>query len=176
MFRKFTFYGLGAAILAAFACFAGWGEFKYPNGALRADVAAEPDLANEKVAFLTDYSEAAKEAEQEDKPALIFFMSKNCKYSANMLDHAFLDPQVEKLSRQFVCVQVDINEPANEDVCEDYNVDVSPTIQFVTAKGELLQRLAGEQSGDRLADQMQTALTSVAWRAARAEYRANLFR
>lgn len=177
MFKKIAMYGSSAALLAAFALLAGWADYDpSPAVSLRADVAAEPDAHITRVEFLTDYESGKNLAAQKNKPALIFFMSKNCRFSENMRQSAFLDPKVEELAKDFVCIQVDINDPKNDDVCEEYNVDVSPTIQFVTSKGELLQRLTSEQDGTRLADQMRAALTSVAWRAARAERRVTLMR
>ncbi len=172
MFKKIAMYGSSVALLAAFAFLAGWDDSKSsPVTALRADVAPEPDVQRTEVAFLTDYEAAKRQAARENKPALIFFMSKSCRFSANMREGAFLDPGVEELAKDFICVQVDVNDPVNDDICDEYNVDVSPTIQFVTARGELLQRLTSEQDGEALADQMRAALTSVAWRAARAEAR-----
>lgn len=176
MLRKLLFYCLSVAILATFACLARQGELKMPSDALRADVAAEPDAASESVAFLTDYDEAAEKAARDNKPILLFFMTKNCKFSAAMLRNAFADVQVEKLAKEFVCVQIDMNEEKNGAICDAYNVAVSPTVQFVTAQGAPLQRLASVQSGERLAAQMQIALTSVAWRDARGEEEKALLR
>ena len=176
MLRKITFYGLSVAILFAFAYLSRWGELKFPNDALRADVASEEDVAPESVAFLTDYREATQKAARENKPALLFFMAKNCKFSANMLSDAFANAEVEKLSKEFVCVEIDMTDSRNAQVCEDYKITVTPTVQFVNPQGAPLQRLTSAQTAERLADQMQAALTSVAWRAARQEDRGILLR
>ena len=171
MLRKLAFYGLSVATVVAFVCLAQKNESKFPNASLRADVAAEADLAQENVSFLTDYDLAVGKAEKENKPAMLFFMSKTCKHSANMLNGAFANPQVEKLAKQFVCVQIDMNDPNNDEVCDEFDVVASPTVQFVSSDGVPLQRVAAEQTGEQLATQMQAALTSVAWRASRAEGR-----
>ena len=86
------------------------------------------------------------------------------------------EKKAEKLAKEFVCVQIDMNEEKNGAICDAYNVAVSPTVQFVTAQGAPLQRLASVQSGERLAAQMQIALTSVAWRDARGEEEKALLR
>lgn len=169
MIRKITFYGLSAVVFATFLYLSGWGEFKFPGDALRADAVEETDVQYEKVAFITDYDEALSKAARENKPAMLFFMANNCRFSEEMLAEAFVDPDVERLAQDFVCVELDVNAPENREICEQYNVIGSPTIQFITSRGDLLQRLASAQSGQRLADQMQAALSSAAWRAARAE-------
>lgn len=176
MAKNIALYGLSAVIVAAFAALAGWGESKFPSETLRADVVREQDFAREKIAFMTDFEKTVEKAQEEKKPVLVFFMTKNCPYSANMLSSAFEDPRVERLAKEFVCVMIDIGDPQYDELCNSYNVDASPTVQFTTANGELLQRLVAEQSGDRLAEQMKAALTSVAWRTARAESRGGLLK
>ncbi len=171
MLRKLAFFGLSVATIVAFVCIAQKNESKYLSASLRADVAAETDLAQENVVFLTDYELAVGKAEKENKPALLFFMSKTCKHSVNMLNGAFASSRVEKLAKQFVCVQIDMNDPKNDDICDEFDVVASPTVQFVSASGVPLQRVAAEQTGEQLATQMQAALTSVAWHASRAEER-----
>ncbi len=167
MVRKITFYALCAAGLIAVACLARWDDVKFPSETLRADVATDLDDGNSCVTFLTDYEEATERAIRERKPSLLFFMAKDCKFSSAMLNDAFTDPKVEKLARQFVCVEIDVADSRNEELCDEYNVDASPTVQFLTAEGTPLQRLTSVQTGEKLAEQMQAALTSVAWRSAR---------
>ncbi len=169
MLRKLAFYGLSVATIVAFAWLTQKNESKFPGASLRADVVAEADLARENVVFLTDYDLAVDKAEKENKPAMLFFMSKTCRHSLNMLEGAFLNPKVEILAKQFACVQIDMNDPKNEELCDKFNVVSSPTVQFLSSDGSPLQRVAAEQTGEQLATQMQAALTSVAWQTARAE-------
>jgi len=171
MFRRKTFYGLGLATFLALVCFACWEDLKFPNDSLLADVAPEVEVKPEGVLFCADYEEGAKKALREDKPELLFFMAKNCEFSREMLDDAFVDPQVKRLSREFVCIQIDMNDPQNDKICDSFDVSASPTVLFATSNGSPLQRLASVQSGERLAEQMKAALTSVAWRAAHLERR-----
>ena len=77
--------------------------------------------------------------------------------------------KVENLTKQFVCVQIEVNDPKNEELCDQFDVVSTPTVQFIAVNGDPLQRVTSEQSGAELAAQMQAALTSIAWRAARAE-------
>ena len=171
MLRKKTFYGLGLAVFLVLVCLACWEDLKFPNDSLRADVAPEVESKPEGVAFFSDYEEGIKKASREDKPALLFFMAKNCEFSREMMEDAFVDPQVERLSREFVCIQIDMNDPQNDEICDSFDVSASPTVLFATSEGSPLQRLASVQSGERLVEQMKAALTSVAWRAAHLESR-----
>jgi hypothetical protein len=86
-----------------------------------------------------------------------------------MLDDAFSNEEIARLSRKFVCVEIDVNDEAGEKICEEFGVNASPTIQFATSRGVLLQRLTRNQPAALLERQMEAALTSVAWRAARVE-------
>ncbi len=90
-----------------------------------------------------------------------------------MLEETFSNEEIARLSRQFVCVEIDVDAENGEKLCEEFDVDVSPTIQFATSRGVLLQRLTRNQPASLLERQMEAALTSVAWRAARVEEGAN---
>ena len=83
-----------------------------------------------------------------------------------MLAHAFVDPDVERFSKSFVCLEIDVNEPSNDRICDAFGVVATPTVQFVTSYGVPLQRVTKLQSGADLLGQMQIALTSIAWRTA----------
>ncbi|MBQ9874711.1 MAG: thioredoxin family protein [Thermoguttaceae bacterium] len=172
--KKLAFYGLSLAALLALAYFTQRGELKFPDKPVRAEVSEESEPGSERVDFLADYDEALRQASSASKPVLIFFMAKNCRYSAKMLDGAFADPRVERLAKRFVCVRVDMGDPANDALCDEYGVAISPTVQFVDPSGALLQRFSAEQSGDQLAERMAEALASSARLTARAEARALL--
>ncbi|MDD3589634.1 MAG: thioredoxin family protein [Thermoguttaceae bacterium] len=169
MLRKIAFYGLSAAAIVAFACFVQMGEKIFPSASLSANVASESDFGRESVVFLDDFDAAKDQAAKENKPVMLFFMSQRCKHSVNMLNGAFSSPKVENLTKQFVCVQIEVNDPKNEELCDQFDVVSTPTVQFIAVNGDPLQRVTSEQSGAELAAQMQAALTSIAWRAARAE-------
>ncbi|MBQ9799235.1 MAG: thioredoxin family protein [Thermoguttaceae bacterium] len=131
------------------------------------------DVERETVEFSTDYDEATRRAEAENKPLLLFFTAQNCPHSQAMLADAFSNEKIARLSRQFVCVEIDVNDEDGEKICEEFGVNASPTIQFATSRGVLLQRLTRNQPAALLERQMEAALTSVAWRAARMEEGSN---
>lgn len=146
-----------------------WREPRFSSDALVANVATDLDVEREKVEFSTDYDEATRRAEAENKPLLLFFTAQNCPHSQAMLDGAFSNQEIARLSRKFVCVEIDVNDEDGEKICEEFGVNASPTIQFATSRGVLLQRLTRNQPAALLERQMEAALTSVAWRAARME-------
>ena len=146
-----------------------WREPRFSADALVANVANDLNVERETVDFSTDFDEAMRRAEAENKPVLLFFMSKNCPHSQAMLDGAFSDEEIARLSRKFVCVEIDVNDETGEKISEEFGVNASPTIQFATSRGVLLQRLTRNQPAALLERQMEAALTSVAWRAARME-------
>ncbi len=167
MNKKTIMSAAGLAVFLFFGCFSLWGERNLTNEPLRANPPTTAEETNGRVVFLTDYDEALAVARRENKPALLFFMSEDCKYSRRMLLGAFVDPDVERLSRSFVCVEIDVNDPESDRVCDVFDVDATPTVQFVTSYGVALQRVTRLQTGEELCDQMRIALTSVAWRSAR---------
>ncbi|MBQ2850202.1 MAG: thioredoxin family protein [Thermoguttaceae bacterium] len=150
-----------------------WREPRFSSDALVANVANDLDVERETVEFSTDYDEATRRAEAENKPLLLFFTAQNCPHSQAMLADAFSNEKIARLSRQFVCVEIDVNDEDGEKICEEFGVNASPTIQFATSRGVLLQRLTRNQPAALLERQMEAALTSVAWRAARMEEGSN---
>ena len=166
MFKKTTFFKLGVAAFLIFGSVALWGERRVSSESTRANAAVGDDVQTERVEFLRDYDEAIKLAAAESKPLLVFFMTEDCKHSRRMLNSAFVDPGVERLAREFVCVELDMDDPNNEDVCEAFGVVSSPTALFLSSYGVALLRTTKEQSGESLRKQMQSALSTVAWRAA----------
>ena len=167
MLRKKTicFLGLCAAFLVAAASLRG--EMKFPSDASRADGAAADELAPSRVEFSTNYEEAVARAKREGKPAMIFFMAENCPFSRAMLEGAFADPEIAQLSNKFVCVAVDVNDADADDICADFDVAATPTVQFTTAGGVRLSRLARTQTVEDLAGEMRDVLDKIAWRAPR---------
>ena len=172
MFRKLTFYALAIVAFTTYGGVSLWGELNYSTKTTRANVAVESSevatvVEPERVVFMTDVKSALAQASRGNKPVLIFFMADDCKYSRRMLTEAFQDSEVGRLSRSFVCVEVDMNDPDSAGICREYGIVASPTIQFVTSYGAPIQRVPSAQSSERLVALMRSALATVAWRAAR---------
>lgn len=112
------------------------------------------------VAFFTDYESGRKSAREKNKPVLLFFYTPQCVYSRQMLDETFRNRDVLKLSEQFVCIQID--ESQQRQLCEEFDVNATPTVQFMTSDGVLLQRLTAKKRPEQVLHQMNIAIQSVA--------------
>ena len=110
-----------------------WREPRFASDALVANVATNLDVEREKVEFSTDFDEATRRAETENKPLLLFFMAQNCPHSQAMLDDAFSNEEIARLSRKFVCVEIDVNDEAGEKICEEFGVNASISSPFSKA-------------------------------------------
>lgn len=115
--------------------------------------------------FENSYSLAREKAALESKPLLLFFTEENCIFSKKMLNEVFNDPEIVRLSRNFICVNIDINAKENQDLCKELNIPGSPTIQFMSSSGRPFQCIMQYQPKEELARQMEVVLYSVAWKA-----------
>lgn len=138
-----------------------------------ADPAAQSSSSNERgqhagqsrrgqLQFIEGYAAGRSEAARQQKPMLLFFTAGWCDYCHQMAAEAFSNPQVARLSGQFVCVLVDAD--AEPDVCRQFEVAGYPTIQFLSSRGVPLNRLVGKQPGHQVMMAMQAALQHVARR------------
>ncbi len=112
------------------------------------------------VEFLSDYDSARETAKKENKPLLLFFYTPKCVYSRQMLNETFRNKEVLDFAKQFICLQID--ESRSRELCEELDVNATPTIQFMTPDGTLLQRLTAKKTADQLLLQMHVAIQSLA--------------
>jgi len=111
--------------------------------------------------FAASFRAGSEQALREGKPLLLFFTAGWCEHCRRMAQEAFGVKQVAELSRRFVCVRVDADhEPG---LCQKFGVDEFPTVQFVSARGAMLQRVVGRRSPKLLLSEMQAALQAVAF-------------
>ncbi len=101
-------------------------------------------------------------ARQWDKPMLVFFFAPWCPFSRQMLSETFHDPQVVRMAKQFICIQVDVEQ--NPELCQTFQVRSLPTVQLLSSRAIPLTRLIGHVPAKDLVGQMQGALQSVASR------------
>lgn len=116
------------------------------------------------VLFGSDYNAGLEEAANRKRPVLLFFMAPDCPFSRKMLRETFTDPDVRGLAEGFVCVEIDINAPGAESLCQHFGVNGSPTVQFISSKGTQLRKLSQFQPASELKREMEVVLTSMAWR------------
>ncbi|MCS7304978.1 MAG: thioredoxin family protein [Thermoguttaceae bacterium] len=114
------------------------------------------------VSFLTDYAEAVELARQWEKPLLVLFTASWCPFSRQMLQESFRDPQITRLSKQFICIQVDIEQ--NPSLAQKHQVRVLPAVQILSSRGVIVCRLNGYLSAKQLTDSLQQSIQLLASR------------
>ena len=128
----------------------------------------EPFCAKENnrvsIEFSDNYIESQKLASKENKPLFLFFKEPNCIFSNKMQKETFCNNKIIALSKSFVCVQIDMSLPSSDKLCQLYHVKGSPTIQFVSAQGRPLQQITQCQTPEKVEQQMEMVLHSIAWR------------
>lgn len=103
-----------------------------------------------------DYNQAISSAQSAKKPVMIDFYVNWCGWCKVLDRDTYTDPDVVKLSRQFVCVKVDGDK--NDNLTSQYNITGYPTIIFLDSTSREANRVGGyEKPGPFLKD-MQSAL------------------
>ncbi len=85
---------------------------------------ASPDLNNE-IGWYS-YEEGNDEAQQTDRPILIYFRTEWCGACEDMEEDTFRDPQVKELEDDVVFIKVDVDE--RNDLGEEYGIASVPTL------------------------------------------------
>jgi len=130
------------------------------SGAL-AGVHAKLLIPRGRLLFVNDVEAGRSLAAEKDLPCMLFFTADWCTYCHEMEETAFCDPEVAQMAGNFVCVLVDADH--EKEVCEQFSVSGYPTIQFVSSRGRVLNRLVGRQSSPELVAGMRAALKRFAW-------------
>ncbi|MDR1960483.1 MAG: thioredoxin family protein [Planctomycetaceae bacterium] len=117
---------------------------------------------SEEIRFLTNYNEARNAAHEENKPILLFFTTPTCVFSKRMLDTTFRNPEVCELLEKFILVRIDLT--SNASLWQEFHIESSPTIQFVSSNGILLHRLSGETKPELLMVQLNNTLHALSAR------------
>lgn len=121
---------------------------------------AKPKLPSGSIKFVDGYEIAMAKARKHGKPLLLFFTADWCRYCHQMADGAFKQKPVVKLSDRFVCVLIDADR--EQELCQQLEVRMFPTVLFVSADGAALGRITGKQPSHKLVIEMQSALQTIA--------------
>ena len=140
-----------------------WGcnwPFSNPDlqGGLPVPSCLRPDNGN--VSFVTDYTTGLELARQWEKPVLLLFTASWCPFSQQMLRETFRDPQVARLSKQFICIQVDVEQ--NPTLASRHQVRAVPAMAILSCRGVPLALLNGPLSAKEMVDQMHQSIQLVA--------------
>lgn len=127
---------------------------------VRASSLDAPIQGKDSVIFLSDFDSALRQAASETKPIMLFFALPDSSRSQAMLETTFENDEIKRLSRQFVCIQVNAIQDGR--TCQRYQVDSFPTILILGPHGNELQRLPGRQTAEQLSLQMHVVIQSMA--------------
>ncbi len=114
------------------------------------------------IEFHTDYSLAIQQAEEAGRPLMVLFTCRDCPCCRYMLQHALRDPKAVASAKDFLCVQVELEQ--NAQLCREFRVQSFPTLQFVSPDGVALRRVAGQLDGTEVATLLQNMRESAARR------------
>jgi thioredoxin-related protein len=92
-----------------------------------------------------EYSEAMKKAKTEDKPVVIYFYSKYCRYCDAMDRDVLFDKEIKKtLSDETVYLRVDVDK--EQQITALYNVRGYPTTYLLDPAGNRIVSIPGYRS------------------------------
>ena len=98
-------------------------------------------VAQESIQWMTDYDTGLERARIERKPVMIGFYTTWCYYCKVLDAKTYPDPEVVRLSKQFVCIK--INSDRRRDLARTYRVTGTPMIVFLSRDGLEKSRLIG---------------------------------
>jgi protein disulfide-isomerase len=112
-----------------------WWPFLH-NAVLSAIGSPPPE---EQIQWRTDFDRALTEAQELDRPLLVYFTADWCQPCQIMRRQAWPDRQAGELANQrFVPVKIDVDLPENEPVNRRYAVISVPTILVTDPKGQVI--------------------------------------
>lgn len=97
------------------------------------------------VKWTNNISSAKKLAEDSDKNILVFFTGKWCSPCRVMKRQVFADDEVMKaINAKVVSVEIDVDDPKNEALIKQYNINATPITLFMDAKGKVIDYGVGK--------------------------------
>lgn len=111
--------------------------------------AVRESRSEDNIAWSASLDTAMQQAKQTRKPVLLSFRTPGCGWCKKMDAETFSDPQVEAMSRRYVCVRLD-SEMEPETVAR-YGVFEYPLTLITDAQGKEILRIPGYVSPDRFA-------------------------
>gem|GEM_PF-3595319 len=118
------------------------------------------DSNAKEIHFFTNLDLGLEAAARERKPILLVITAQNCRFSQQLLKNTFQAEAVRRYLDRFILIDVDMNSHA--DLCRQWNIESTPTIQFMSSQGVSLQRFNGMTEPELLASQMSTTLQTLA--------------
>jgi len=95
---------------------------------------------------------------------MLLFTARWCRFCEKLQAEALADPAIVELSGRFICVTVDADTQA--EICGQFDIDVFPTVQFLSPGGVPLNQVRGQKSTAEFEVAMNSALRAANTRAA----------
>ena len=115
-------------------------------------------VAAASIEYSDDYATGLTRAKAENKPLLLIFRARWCRWSGEMVQETLIDSRIVSLSKQFVCVLVDADHDSH--VARVLNVKRFPTVLVVGLNGQERSRTTGRSAVATLAETMRDGLRS----------------
>ena len=110
----------------------------------------------ESIQWMTDYEAGLERARIERKPVMIGFYTTWCYYCKVLDAKTYPDPEVVRLSKQFVCIK--INSDRRKDLGRSYRITGTPIIVFLSRDGLEKTRLIGYRPPSSLIEMLHQVL------------------
>ena len=101
-------------------------------------------------------------AKANNKPVLIDFYYDDCYYCQLMEENTYPNQNVIDLSKEFVCVKVDVYEKEaydGEQLTKDYSITGCPTIVYLNSLGKEIYRVPSYRGAEEFIGDMDKALS-----------------
>jgi thiol-disulfide isomerase/thioredoxin len=142
-----------AAVLKSWAAFLvmvmlpGSGSLRAQDsgGAVDDRFSSEPDRpkAESPVAFSRSWDDSRAEAKRSGRRLLAYFTSEFCGWCRALEKRTLTDAEVVALSKDFVCVEVDVRDEKNLRVADEFRIDSIPRTIIFTPDGAIIDRRTG---------------------------------
>lgn len=135
------------------------GQVSEGQGASVSGQAADAQMPGvEEIVWVTNLDEGLKLAQESNKPVMVDFYADWCGWCKKLDKDVYTDRQVKVLAKNYISVKVDTDKnPAD---AGKYGVQGLPTILFLEADGNAINRVVGYQPAPEFAKTLQTVLDS----------------
>ncbi len=119
---------------------------------------ASAALAGEKIPWHTDWKSASNAARKANKPIMIDFYTDWCGWCKKLDKDTYSDDRVaDLLKKNFVALKLNAEKNGRQ-LAQRYKVQGYPTILFVNAEGQVIDRIGGYKPPRPFADDLQRIL------------------
>ena len=117
-------------------------------------VAAHVSAGSGEIEWFTDTEVAARAAGERGAVMMLEFYADYCTACKKLEQEVFTDSAVVALSSDMVNVKINVGTDEGLKLAGFYGVDATPTVIFVTSKGQEIKRLVGYHSAENSIGQL----------------------